>query len=360
MIPHWFKFQRNLLTTAQAMSAGTDAVLIYLDACGLCFDAESVDGEIPTSQIASVGRTLLAHDGWTKDRVAAGVEAARLHGLLLPGEQNGALVVRDWADFIRPPVEGRGRTAKWRSKERDDDPVTGVTDGPSPRREEKTREDKRTTTTTRARAREPQVGGGGGVSDLTPEQRDVERSLMKAGVFVLSEASRNELACLIVTRGRNAQDVDDLIVHARGKKGIEDPARWLATVLQDSDAMAGALEEAQRAARGGAGSGLYWDGPVPGRGDAGTCLDPADHGIKRCDQCERDEFGVHGVDHGPSWWSQYGWRPGQPPPLLPAKEAQTAARTLPRAVKVKLDKTPDEKLAELKAYAAKQTAAGGA
>ncbi len=315
MIPHWFKFQRNLLTTAQAMSAGTDAVLVFLDACGLCFDAESLDGEIPASRVPAIGRTLLAHDGWSRERLQAAVAAATLHGLLSPGEQIGSLLVRDWAEFIRPPIDGQTRTANWRARARDDSPVTGVTDEHVTQKR-KRREDHRTPPP----QCEPQGGGGGGgeeqPSALTPEQQDMADTLGRCGIFLMSKSKRYELACILVTRGRNPHDIEDLASHAKTKEGLKDPGAWMAQVLQDPAAMVGALNDAARAMRGSA--SIYGeDAPaLIGPGDPSRVPDPTKFGMKWCDACKGQAVGEHWKHHGP-----VGWRPGDPIPHEQPPEA---------------------------------------
>lgn len=316
--PLWIKFPRHTHSTAQAQAAGSDAVLIWLDAACMCFDAGSDDGIIPTNLRPVIGRSLLVYPDWSAGRILAAISACITNGLLI--EKDRGVQVKDWR-HIRPAKDDSERQAEARDRKRDAasrESHGAVVTSPLPSRAEQSRAENTTTTTEDGGA----GGGGGG------EQPLLTPTLARHGVFSGSTGKRLALARDLAARGVNEFDIDDLASVA-AKKGLDNPSGWLANVLQDAATTAAELGRLRQ--------------PIPLYDEAGGALrsddarsqpmKPEDVGIVWCEVCRGTALGKHWEDHGPVGWRKGdkapdGWVPPPPSPIPTAKQFKATLRKL--------------------------------
>lgn len=314
--PLWFKFPRHIHTRPDVMAAGTDAVLVYLDAACLCFDAESNDGVIPVSRVPLIGRGLLVHADWNLERISKAIAACEATGLFVSGSFGVRLL--DWDD-LKPESKDAARMAAKRDAERNaNEKRTESEQAFAVRSPEKSREEQ---------SRAPWVGGG----DCSP----LREVLKGFGTYTRSPALLHSTADRLAQEGCTAFDLEDLWSEA---KTGNDPAAVMASFLKEPGAWRRILEEVRAQTRGKTGP-LYGEAALVTPGDPARSVDPDKVGVVWCDWCRTQAMGKHWVDHGP-----IGWRPGdpvpedaQPPdakPMPTAKEFKVLAKKMAEKSKI--------------------------
>lgn len=352
--PLWIKMPRNLHSRSDVLAAGSDAVLVYLEAACLCFDDGS-DGTIPARKAVVIGRTLLAHQDWNADRLARAIEACVIHGLLARSK-NGTVTVTDWAD-MKPRSKSAEQKEEQRLSAKCPRNVREMSaESPPGLDPEKRREDQRreqlpppTHPSQVADERSEQGGWVGGGDENHPGDT-LRRNLGTLGVFSRSPAQQSETADRLAAEGCTEHDLEDLWAEAR--KG-NDPPALMASFLRAPGGWKRVLEESRKAAT----PPLYEERGLITPGDPKRSVDPASVGLAPCPECNGvSSYGKHGVDHGPLAWAAHGWRPGQPPPVV-SDPAAAKPTPPPKAKRVKPEATEEQeraqKLAALKEYAAK-------